>query len=115
MGDEELRVMVTSGHGCHVAAFVGGPWNDDFPHHFIVGGIGYNLSFAPHLYSMKTVSTQRVDMIFLVVCMYDEHSLSTLWDFRRSGAMVTRTCFSVVPPRLLSLGSRRKLTAGNVV
>ena len=42
---------------------------------------------------MKTVSTDRVDMIFVVVCMYDEHSLSTLWDFGMSGAMVTRTCF----------------------
>ena len=40
MGDEELRVMAASGHGCHVAAFVGGAWNHDFLHHFIVHGIG---------------------------------------------------------------------------
>ena len=35
MGDEELRVMAASGHGCHVAAFVGGAWSHDFLHHFI--------------------------------------------------------------------------------
>ena len=46
MGDEELRVMLASGHDLHVAAFASGAWNDDFVHHFIGRGIGYNLSFA---------------------------------------------------------------------
>ena len=43
---EELRVMLASGHDLHVAAFASGAWNDDFVHHFIGRGIGYNLSLA---------------------------------------------------------------------
>ena len=49
MGDEEVRVMLASGHDLHVAAFASGAWNDDFVHHFIGRGIGYNLSFVSHL------------------------------------------------------------------
>ena len=44
--DEELRVMLASGHDLHVAAFASGAWNDDFVHHFIGRGIGCKLSFA---------------------------------------------------------------------
>ena len=49
MGDEELWVMLAFGHDLHVAALVGGVWNDDFLHDFVGRGIGYNLSFASHL------------------------------------------------------------------
>ncbi len=49
MGDEEVRVMLASGHDLHVAAFARGAWNDDFVYHFIGRGIGYNLSFVSHL------------------------------------------------------------------
>ena len=49
MGDEEVRVMLASGHDLHVAAIARGAWNDDFVYHFIGRGIGYNLSFVSHL------------------------------------------------------------------
>ena len=49
LGHEELWVMLAFGHDLHVAAFVGGVWNDDFLHDFVGRGIAYNLSFVSHL------------------------------------------------------------------
>ena len=100
LGHEELWVMLAFRHDLHVDASVGGVWNDDFRHDFVGRGIAYNLSHVSHSYHVQNASIDRVvfwiGMFVVVMCMYDEHSLSTLWDFQIRGFMVMRTFFRVV-------------------
>ena len=72
--------MLAFGHDLHVAAVVGGVWNDDCLHHFVVFGIAYNASFEFHMEFLQNACIDRVifsiGMLVVMMCMYDEYCLS---------------------------------------
>ena len=66
--------MLAFGHDLHVAAFVGGVWNDDFHHDFVGRGIAYNLSYVSHTYLVQNASIDRVVfcigmLVVMMACM----------------------------------------------